>query len=108
MFLERCSMVGLEIRILLEKEKRREFLYAFNLFSKKPQDKNDACVEKTLYENVGEDGRFVWVEHWTDLRALKNYMSSDQYRSILGAIEVLGELVETQLVEFKDIPKSIT
>ena len=100
-------MIGLEIRVLLEKEKRKEFLHAFDLLSK-PQDKSDACVKKTLYENVGEDGRFIWVEHWKDLKALKNYLSSDHYRSLLGAIEVLGELVETRLVEFKDLPESIT
>ncbi|MBC8431933.1 MAG: antibiotic biosynthesis monooxygenase [Desulfobacterales bacterium] len=93
-------MVGLELRILLEKEKRKEFLQAFDLLSK-PQDKNDACVQKTLYENVGEDGRFIWVERWKDLKALKNYLISDHYRSLLGVIEVLGELEDMQLVEFK-------
>ncbi len=99
-------MVGLEIQVLLDKEKRKEFLQAFDFLSK-PPDKNHACVGKTLYENVGEDGRFIWVERWKDLKALKNYLSSDHYRSLLGAIEVLGELVETQLVEFKDLPESI-
>ena len=53
-------MVGLEIQVMLEKEKRKEFLQAFDLLSK-PQDKNHACVGKTLYENVGEDGRFIWL-----------------------------------------------
>ncbi len=66
-------MVGLELRVLMEKEKRKEFLQAFDLLSK-PHDKNDACVEKTLYENVDDDSRFIWVEHWTDLKALKNYV----------------------------------
>ncbi|NQT69067.1 MAG: antibiotic biosynthesis monooxygenase [Desulfobacteraceae bacterium] len=100
-------MVGLEIRVLLEKEKRKEFLQAFDLLSK-PPEKDDACVAKNLYENVAEDGRFIWVERWKDLKTLNNYMSSDHYRSLLGAIEVLGELVEMQLFEFKDLPESIT
>ena len=100
-------MVGLELRILMEKGKRKEFLQAFELLSK-PHGKNDACVAKALYENVIEDGRFIWIEHWSDLKALKNYLSSNHYRSLMGAIEVLGELEEMRLVEFKDLPESIT
>jgi quinol monooxygenase YgiN len=99
-------MFGLQIRVLLEKEKRKEFLQAFDLLSK-PQDKNDACVEKNLYENVSEDGHFIWMEQWMDLKALKKYLASDHYRSLLGAIEVLGDLEEIQLVEFKELPESL-
>lgn len=81
-------------------------MQTFDLLSK-PPDKNHACVAKNLYENVAEDGRFIWVERWKDLKTLNNYMSSDHYRSLLGAIEVLGELVEMQVVEFKDISKEL-
>jgi hypothetical protein len=35
-------MVGLEIQVLLEKEKRKEFLQAFDLLSK-PPEKSHAC-----------------------------------------------------------------
>jgi quinol monooxygenase YgiN len=96
-------MVGLEIRVLLEKEKRKEFLHAFGLLSK-PHDQDDACVQKTLYENVSEDGCFIWMERWTNLKALQDHLKSEHFRSILGAIEVLGKLENLHLAEYRVPP----
>jgi quinol monooxygenase YgiN len=96
-------MVGLEIQILLEKDNRKEFLQAIELLSES-QSKIDTCIEQTLFLNSGDDNHFLWLERWADLNALEDYLISDQFRSLQGAIEVLGNLENMHIVEFKATP----
>ena len=96
-------MVGLEIQVLLPKEKRHEFLQAFELLSAK-QCSSSACVGQSLYEGIGEGGCFLWIQRWSGQKALEDYMQSTQFRSILGAIKVLGELKNLHLVELREAP----
>jgi len=93
-------MHGLEISVLLPKEKRREFLQAIDFFSCRPYG-SEACIKKRLFEDVGEQTRFLWVEHWTDPKAFEAYLQSDRFNSLLGAIDVLGELEGLHLAELK-------
>jgi len=96
-------MVGLEIQVQLSKEKRREFLQAFEFLACKSSD----CIGQYLYEDLNKDNRFLWMERWTNSNALEAHLKSDHFRSVLGAIEVLGELENLQLVEFKASPENL-
>ena len=99
-------MLGLQIRVRLPQDKRREFLQAFDLFTCQPST-DDACIQKKLFEDVGEQTRFLWVEHWADLKSLEEYIRSNQFSSLLGAIDVLGELEDLHMVELKSFPEDI-
>ncbi len=99
-------MVGLEMQVLLPKAKRREFFQAFEFLSTK-QFRSSTCIGQSLYEDVGESSHFLWIEQWTDLKALEDHLKSDQFRSLLGAIEVLGELKNLYLVEFRKPPDNL-
>ncbi len=96
-------MVGLKILVQLTKEKRREFLQAFEFLTCKSSD----CLGQYLYEDINEDNRFLWMERWTNSDALGAHLKSDHFRSVLGAIEVLGELENLQLVEFRAPPDNL-
>jgi quinol monooxygenase YgiN len=96
-------VVGLEIQIQLAKEKRKEFLQAFEFLTCKARE----CIAQNLYEDVGKDHRFLWIERWTDLKALENHLKSEHFRSLLGAIEVLGELKNLHLVELRAPPDKL-
>ncbi len=96
-------MVGLEIQVQLAKEKRREFLQAFEFLACKSSN----CIGQYLYEDLGKDNRFLWMEHWTNLKALENHLKSDQFKSLMGAIEVLGELENLHLVELRAPPDNL-
>jgi quinol monooxygenase YgiN len=95
-------MVGLEIQVRVAKEKRQEFLQTCDFLSQ-AKDQIVACVDQTLFEEVGEPNRFLCVEEWTDSDPLESYLASDRFRTLLGAIEVLGKLEELRIVEFKQI-----
>ena len=96
-------MVGLEIQVQLSKEKRREFLQAFEFLACKSSD----CIGQYLYEDLNKDNRFLWMERWTNSNALEAHLKSDHFRSVLGSIEVLGELENLQLVEFRAPPDNL-
>ncbi len=95
-------MVGLEIQVRVAKEKRQEFLQTSE-FLAQAKDRKDACVGQTLFEEVGELNRFLYVEQWTDSDVLESYLASDRFRTLLGAIEVLGKLEDLRIVEFKQL-----
>jgi quinol monooxygenase YgiN len=99
-------MLGLQIRVRMAQDKRREFLQAVDFFSCRPFS-SEACTQKKLFEDVGEQTRFLWVEHWTDLKSLETYLRSDRFNSLLGAIDVLGELEDLHMVELKAFPEGI-
>ncbi len=65
------------------------------------------CIGQCLYEDVGKDNRFLWTERWTAIKALEDHMRSDQFKSLLGAIEILGEMEDIRIIEFKTFPKNM-
>ncbi|MFC1829315.1 antibiotic biosynthesis monooxygenase family protein [Thermodesulfobacteriota bacterium] len=96
-------MFGFEIQIQLAKEKRREFLQAFEFLSCKSKE----CIGQHLYEDLDQDDRFLWTERWMNLTALEDHMRSDRFKSLLGAIDVLGELENLDIVEFRASPDDV-
>jgi len=51
---------------------------------------------------VGQLNRFLWVEHWRNENAMEEYLQSDRFKTILGAVETLGELIHFNKVKFND------
>jgi len=78
-------------------------MQACDLIAQKERQK-EGCVSRTLFEKVGDFNRFLWVERWTDSEALEDYLCSDIFRALLGAIDVLGELESRQIIELKEFP----
>ncbi len=95
-------MVGLEIQVRVAKEKRQEFLQTCE-FLAQAKDRIGAYVGQILFEGVGDPNRFLCVEQWTDSDLLESYLASDRFRTLLGAIEVLGKLEDLRIVEFKQM-----
>ncbi len=83
--------VGLEIWATIKPQHRFEFLQTFSC-EPTAEESHAGCLSRTLYENTGKPHQFLWVEQWRSAEALNAYRQSERYRSLLGAIEVLGEL----------------
>jgi quinol monooxygenase YgiN len=47
------------------------------------------------------------MEWWTNSKALEAHLKSEHFKSLLGAIEVLGELKNLHLVEFRTAPDKL-
>lgn len=85
-------MVGFEILVEINPEKRVEFLQAFEMF-KQIDQQNDNRIELELFEKVQVPKTFLWIEHWDNSESLSSYYSSNKFISMMGAIEVLGQLI---------------
>jgi quinol monooxygenase YgiN len=94
-------MVGLEILIKIQPEKRFEFLQTFELLIQQ-KNKHQDCIEQTLFEKAGEPNVFVWQEDWKDETSLKAYRQTERFRSLLGAIEVLGSLIKIRKISLTE------
>jgi quinol monooxygenase YgiN len=55
---------------------------------------------KGLFENTRRRNHFVWMERWDDPEALTIYRKSEPFRMLMGAIDVLGNLVELRQVSY--------
>lgn len=96
-------MVGLEILVNIQSGKRQEFLQAVDMFCSR-QATDNTCTGCTVFETVGTPNQFFWMEQWADRRSLDDYLKTERFRALLGAIEVLGELERMQVVELKTHP----
>ena len=94
-------LAGIEVLSMVPSEKRQEFIQSFKILPHFEGYK-DNCVFYKLFEDVEELNRFMWVEHWQSEDALEEYLQSDRFKTILGAIEAMGELIYFNRIEVKE------
>lgn len=87
------EICGLEIQVRIKPENRQEFFQSYDMLLK-PENKEPRCLFKGLFEDTRKRNHFVWMERWDKPEALNNYRESDPFRMLMGAIDVLGTLVE--------------
>lgn len=91
-------MIGLEIRIDITPGKRQEFLQtAETLLGERPVS-GSACVDRAVFERHGAPNRFLWHENWDDRASLEAHLASAEFRTLLGALRVLGETHDLRIV----------
>ncbi len=86
-------MVGLEILVKIQPAKRFEFIQAFELLTQ-PKHKSRNCIGQALFEKIEEPNAFLWMEDWKNGESLESYRRTEQFRALLGAVEVLGSLIK--------------
>ncbi len=94
--------VGIQVLSKFPPENRREFIRVFKMLP--PFDgysKN--CSFCRLFEDVGEPNSFLWVEVWRNENAMEAYLQSNRFKTFMGAIETLGELIHLNKVKFQNI-----
>jgi quinol monooxygenase YgiN len=60
-----------------------------------------ACLERRVYEDAAAPTNLMLVEEWLDTSAMNAYVSSERFRALIGAMKVLGELVDVRVSETK-------
>ena len=95
-------MIGIIIRAEVEPDQRRELMQMCKSWIASNQ-LPAACLERRLYANVISPTHLLLVEHWLDTVAMNSYLSSERFRALIGAIKVLGELVDVRITESKVI-----
>jgi quinol monooxygenase YgiN len=92
-------MVGLILLVRMQSGQRQEFMQAVHMFF--DACKSTACHGRCLFEETENPNRFLIMENWKDQASLDDYLETDPFKALLGAIDVLGDLEDMQLLEFK-------
>ena len=63
-----------------------------------------ACLERRVYEDALSPANLLLIEQWSDETTMNAYLSSVEFRALIGAVKVLGKLVhvctcEARIVE---------
>ena len=95
-------MVGLLIVVTIPSGNRREFLQAIDMLNSQQATYNDFAAD-CVYEAVDVPNQFFYWKQWTDRKLLDNFLKTERFRALLGAIQVLGKLKTIQLVELEDL-----
>jgi quinol monooxygenase YgiN len=95
-------MIGIVIRAEVEPNQRHELMQMFKETSQ-PDQLPTACLERRVYEEAYLPTNLLLVEHWSDKAAMNSYLSSDQFRALIGAVKVLGKLVDVRVFEATSI-----
>jgi len=94
-------MTALLIRAQVELDQRHELMQMCRswLSNQLPS----GCLERRLYEDVMAPTQLLLAEEWPDQEAVNSYLSSEGFRALIGAIKVLGQLVDVRISESKVI-----
>lgn len=98
-------MVGLIVLVRTQPDKRQEFLQAVHMFC--DSNKNTACVDRTVFEENGNPNRLLLMENWRDSQSLDEYLETEPFKALLGAIDVLGSLEDIRLLKFRAHPQNM-
>jgi quinol monooxygenase YgiN len=94
-------MVRLEILVKIEPENRFEFTQTFE-FIMKLNHRPRNCIGQMLFEKVEESNTFLWVEDWKTAESLEAHKEGQRFRSMLGAVNVLGSLIKQWNLTLKE------
>jgi len=94
-------MVGIEILVKINPEKRIEFLQAFNMLRQLDQ-LDDNRIDLDLFELVKEPNTFLWLEHWDNTESLSTYYQNNKYKAMMGAIDIMGQIVNKRTFSIKE------
>ena len=94
--------VGIQILSKFPPENRREFIRSFKNL---PQFDGcmKSCIFYRLFEDVEELNSFLWVEIWRNENDMAEYVQSNRFKTIMGAIETLGELIHFNTAQFPNL-----
>ncbi len=94
-------MIGLELAVTSDDRHRTELLQTLENLCY-DQSRTGDCLECRVYERVPRSNDFMWHQWWRSERQLKGHLGSVAFRTLLGAIKVLGLLESARVVELQD------
>ena len=92
-------MAAILIRAQVEPEHRRELMQMCRTWLADPLP--TACLERQVYEDAFSQTNLLLVENWSSRELMQSSLSTEQFRVLIGAIKVLGTLVNVCISEIK-------
>ena len=96
-------MWALRLMVRVPPNKRQELTQALNSFI---AEREERPFRRFIMQDLSDENLICWIGDWRSHEALERFLSSETYRALKGAGQVLGTLEEVQLVESRSIPFS--
>ena len=97
------SMWALRLMVRVSPNKRQELTQALNSFI---AERDERPFRRFIMQDVSDENLICWIGDWRSQESRERFLSSETYRALKGAGQVLGTLEEVQLVESRSIPFS--
>lgn len=94
-------MIGLELTVQSDSAHRTELLQTLQNLTLEAVGR-EGCLECRVFEDVNGSGRFLWAQWWRSQRQLEEHLRSVAFRTLLGAIKVLGTLESARTLDLQD------
>lgn len=88
-------VVLMRIKVLAEKE--TELSQALAAMVEEVR-KLEGCMNCGLYQDVGKEPLFLWVEKWSNREYREEYIKSNYFGILLGALHILCEQSEIEIM----------
>jgi quinol monooxygenase YgiN len=99
-FREKSEVTEVLIRAELEADQRHELMQMCRSWMA-CHPLPPACLERRVYEDALSPTHLLMVEDWSNDEAMNSYLSSGPFRALIGAIKVLGTLVDVRIAKAK-------
>jgi quinol monooxygenase YgiN len=89
-------MILLKIVIEIKPQKKTEFLQTMNslILTAPPEE---GCSKRTVYQRLNDENAYCCVQTWNSKEKLERYMSTDRFKALQGAMQLLGEVKELSM-----------
>ena len=94
-------MIQYQLKVVARQYKDDEFVSFLNTISQRFQ-KEKGCAGFELYRDMQKENAFTIVGIWKNRKAMEEHFQGENYRSLLGAVRVLGESYEIKNAELLD------
>lgn len=99
MEVQEVAPYGLQLQLSTSQENRRELVQALVAFRSRVAEEEGTCE---IFEDLTRPNGFLWLQWWPSREQLDEHLQSGKFRLLLGAIEVLGNLEDAWIVEWRD------
>jgi quinol monooxygenase YgiN len=103
----KVPMIGLELAVQSDAAHRTELLQTLQNLTVEAVG-HDGCLECRVFEDVSVSSRFLWSQWWRSQRQLESHLGSVAFRTLLGAIKVLGTLESARTLDLQDATSVIS
>ena len=90
-------MVVIKVSAEIVPQKRQEFLQVIEAMIVKAHEYGEE-FSRTIYEEIGRQNIFCYLEEWTSREALEAHLKTDRFQALIGAMEVLGQIQDFKII----------
>ena len=90
-------MIQLQISVEINPHKRLEFEQAACMMLE-GKSISQRWLSYALYQQLEHHNLYYYTEEWQSRKALDSHMASDDFHALLGAMKVLGKILEARIV----------